>query len=398
TMARRGRRGAQSRRYEQNRRLKNFVKGLKPSVRVRLLELDSRTLGELLGVTTQQEKGAGSLPEGEATPKENMIKPFQKQDKKKEKPLESQESTVASSIEKPECTQCGKRHDEVHSARRFTDRDIGGRVTDDDLGDVTTGMNDIDCLVHINLLTSVGYMSHCDDALFIDGDWYNRTGMKRVVTLVKVATGSDQNVTRGCEERNKAVKTGREIATGHSLHSECDGFSIMTRPQNAAYRAIAFTGGRFVQVAADEKGKKNGLVWTISCSPATKNSSTRPQQDAPHISPRHDTTNTSTPIDLSQLVDILQSLQASQLQKVQAVLKGKSIPDPIQALHPNVGVHTEPARDPTGRASPAPSPANSIIHSCPHTLVGRPSHVWPSLDVARPTYPPQALAHIPHAC
>ncbi|MQL81037.1 hypothetical protein Taro_013488 [Colocasia esculenta] len=25
-------------------------------------------------------------------------------------------------------------------------------------------------------------MSHCDDALFTDGDWYNRIGMKRVVT------------------------------------------------------------------------------------------------------------------------------------------------------------------------------------------------------------------------
>ncbi|MQL74521.1 hypothetical protein Taro_006881 [Colocasia esculenta] len=110
TMAGRGRRSVQSRRYEQNRKLKNFVKGLKPSVRSRLLELDSRILGELLGVTTQQENGARSLPEGEATPKENMIKPFQRQDKKKEKPLESQQSTVASSIEKPECTQCGKRH------------------------------------------------------------------------------------------------------------------------------------------------------------------------------------------------------------------------------------------------------------------------------------------------
>ncbi|MQM14678.1 hypothetical protein Taro_047614 [Colocasia esculenta] len=110
TMAGHGRRSAQSRRYEQNRKLKNFVKGLKPSVKARLLELDSLILGELLGVTTQQENGAGSLLEGEATPKENMIKPFQRQDKKKEKPLESQQSIVASSIEKPECTQCGKRH------------------------------------------------------------------------------------------------------------------------------------------------------------------------------------------------------------------------------------------------------------------------------------------------
>ncbi|MQL72641.1 hypothetical protein Taro_004984, partial [Colocasia esculenta] len=33
-----------------------------------------------------------------------------------------------------------------------------------------------------------------------------------------------------------------------------------------------------MMVAADTTGKKNGLVWMISCSPATKNFSTRPQQ------------------------------------------------------------------------------------------------------------------------
>ncbi|MQL79835.1 hypothetical protein Taro_012269 [Colocasia esculenta] len=32
------------------------------------------------------------------------------------------------------------------------------------------------------------------------------------------------------------------------------------------------------QVVADTTGKKNGLVWMISCSPATKNFSPRPQQ------------------------------------------------------------------------------------------------------------------------
>ncbi|MQL67747.1 hypothetical protein Taro_000041 [Colocasia esculenta] len=58
--------------------------------------------------------------------------------------------------------------------------------------------------------------------------------------------------------------------------------------QMATPRYVAFWGliataflsrPRRRQVAADEKGKKNGLVWAISCSPATKNSSTRPQQD-----------------------------------------------------------------------------------------------------------------------
>ncbi|MQM16093.1 hypothetical protein Taro_049047, partial [Colocasia esculenta] len=61
-------------------------------------------------------------------------------------------------------------------------------------------------------------------------------------TPVRVATGSGQNATRGCEERDKAVRTGREIATGRSSHSECDGFAVTTRPQNAAYRVVAFTG------------------------------------------------------------------------------------------------------------------------------------------------------------
>ncbi|MQM16896.1 hypothetical protein Taro_049860, partial [Colocasia esculenta] len=34
-----------------------------------------------------------------------------------------------------------------------------------------------------------------------------------------------------------------------------------------------------LQGAADAMGNKNGMVWAISCSPAAKNSSTRPQQD-----------------------------------------------------------------------------------------------------------------------
>ncbi|MQM11869.1 hypothetical protein Taro_044777 [Colocasia esculenta] len=95
TMAGRGRRSAQFRRYEQNRKLKNFVKRLKPSVRAKLLELDSRTLEEILGVATKQESRVG---------------PLQGQDKKKEKLVENPKSTVTSISEKPECIQCGKRH------------------------------------------------------------------------------------------------------------------------------------------------------------------------------------------------------------------------------------------------------------------------------------------------
>ncbi|MQM23391.1 hypothetical protein Taro_056455 [Colocasia esculenta] len=36
--------------------------------------------------------------------------------------------------------------------------------------------------------------------------------------------------------------------------------------------------GRFAQVVADEQGKKMTFLWSIHSSPATKSSSTRPQQ------------------------------------------------------------------------------------------------------------------------
>ncbi|MQM10867.1 hypothetical protein Taro_043765 [Colocasia esculenta] len=168
TMAGRGRRSAQSRRYEQNRKLKNFVKGLKPSVRAKLLELDSHALEEILGVATKQESRAGPLQEGEATPKEDVTKPFQRQDKEKEKLVESQQSTVTSISEKPECIQCGKRHEgnacwrkegrclkygsKEHRLKecpnlktKFAPRGASSTtikeqgVAGDDLGDVTTG-------------------------------------------------------------------------------------------------------------------------------------------------------------------------------------------------------------------------------------------------------------------
>ncbi|MQL85760.1 hypothetical protein Taro_018269 [Colocasia esculenta] len=109
-MAGRGRRNAQSRRYEQNRKLKNFVKGLKPSVRARLLELDSRTLEEVIGVVTKQENKMESYQGENEAQKEEAPKPFQRQDRKMKKLMEGQQSTVASGSEKPECIHCGKRH------------------------------------------------------------------------------------------------------------------------------------------------------------------------------------------------------------------------------------------------------------------------------------------------
>ncbi|MQL89283.1 hypothetical protein Taro_021868 [Colocasia esculenta] len=56
-------------------------------------------------------------------------------------------------------------------------------------------------------------------------------------------------------ERDKAVRTGREIATGHSSRSERDGFAVVTRPQNAAYRAVTFTG------SAPEFDIERAVLW-----------------------------------------------------------------------------------------------------------------------------------------
>ncbi|MQL93152.1 hypothetical protein Taro_025790 [Colocasia esculenta] len=109
-MAGRGRRNAKSRRYEQNCKLKNFVKGLKPLVRARLLELDSHTLEEVLGVATKQENKVESYQGENEDQKEEAPKPFQRQDRKMKKLMEGQQSTVASGSEKLECIHCGKRH------------------------------------------------------------------------------------------------------------------------------------------------------------------------------------------------------------------------------------------------------------------------------------------------
>ncbi|MQL83627.1 hypothetical protein Taro_016134, partial [Colocasia esculenta] len=110
TMAGRGRRSAQSRRYEQNRKIKKFVKGLKPSLKARLLELDPRSLEEVLGMANRQESRVGSYQGGNEAQKEGVPKPFQRQDRKKKKLMEGQQPTVASGSEKPECIHCGKCH------------------------------------------------------------------------------------------------------------------------------------------------------------------------------------------------------------------------------------------------------------------------------------------------
>ncbi|MQL90011.1 hypothetical protein Taro_022589 [Colocasia esculenta] len=61
-------------------------------------------------------------------------------------------------------------------------------------------------------------------------------------TPVRVATGRDQKATMGCEERDREVKSGSEIATVHPSRSEKRRVCCRDETQNVAYRAVAFTG------------------------------------------------------------------------------------------------------------------------------------------------------------
>ncbi|MQL99377.1 hypothetical protein Taro_032101 [Colocasia esculenta] len=109
-MAGRGRRSAQSWRYEQRRKIKKFVKGLKPSLKARLLEFDPRSLEEVLGMANMQESRVESYQREKEAQKEGVPEPFQRQDRKTKKLMEGQQSTMASGTEKPECIHCRKHH------------------------------------------------------------------------------------------------------------------------------------------------------------------------------------------------------------------------------------------------------------------------------------------------
>ncbi|MQM20790.1 hypothetical protein Taro_053818 [Colocasia esculenta] len=109
-MAGRGRRNAQSRRYEQSRKVKKFVKGLKPSLKARLLEFDPRSLEEVLSMANRKESRVESYQGEKEAQKEEVPEPFQRQDRKTKKLMEGRQSTVVPGSEKPECIHCGKRH------------------------------------------------------------------------------------------------------------------------------------------------------------------------------------------------------------------------------------------------------------------------------------------------
>ncbi|MQL70185.1 hypothetical protein Taro_002475 [Colocasia esculenta] len=90
-MAGRGRRSAQSRTYEQSRKIKKFVKGLKPSLKARLLEFDPYSLEEVLGMANRQESRVESYQGEKEAQKEGVPETFQRQDRKMKKLMEGQQ-------------------------------------------------------------------------------------------------------------------------------------------------------------------------------------------------------------------------------------------------------------------------------------------------------------------
>ncbi|MQM06134.1 hypothetical protein Taro_038955, partial [Colocasia esculenta] len=127
----------------------------------------SRSLEEDLGMANRQESRVESYQGENEAQKEGVPKPFQRQDRKKKKLMEGQQSTMASGSEKPECIHCGKRHggnacwrkegrclrcgSKDHRLRecpnlktKFISRDVSSTaikeqgLSGDDLGDITT--------------------------------------------------------------------------------------------------------------------------------------------------------------------------------------------------------------------------------------------------------------------
>ncbi|MQM08751.1 hypothetical protein Taro_041609 [Colocasia esculenta] len=89
------------------------------------------------------------------------------------------------------------------------------------------------------------------------------------------------------------------------------------------------------------------------------------QPQIPQIRQRQD--DPSASVNLSQLMGILQNLQASQVPGAQAALNGKSVVNPDPSGYPNQGPRIESIRDTGGQISPAPSRACSVIHSRYHS-------------------------------
>ncbi|MQL68012.1 hypothetical protein Taro_000286 [Colocasia esculenta] len=104
------RRGARARRYKESRKVKKFMKVLKPSLRARLLESDPRTLEEALSAANRKDREMESYQEEKKAQLKKVPEPFQRQNRKMKKLIEGQQSAMVPGNEKPECVHCGKRH------------------------------------------------------------------------------------------------------------------------------------------------------------------------------------------------------------------------------------------------------------------------------------------------
>ncbi|MQL67938.1 hypothetical protein Taro_000213 [Colocasia esculenta] len=104
---------------DERRKTKNFVIGLKPSLRMRLVAFDHRTLDEALSAACRQEEEMEQYLEEKKALQKRPATTFQRQDKKKEVYQTPQRSVTVGSYQVPsvhspgvkkECPHCGKTH------------------------------------------------------------------------------------------------------------------------------------------------------------------------------------------------------------------------------------------------------------------------------------------------
>ncbi|MQM13982.1 hypothetical protein Taro_046907 [Colocasia esculenta] len=103
------------------RKVKKFIMGLKPSLRMRLVALGHHSMEEALSAACVQEAEMEMYLEEKRAYLKRPASAFQRQDRKKKAPAFQQRAVVLARVaaltpgvdkvaEKPLCTQCGKRH------------------------------------------------------------------------------------------------------------------------------------------------------------------------------------------------------------------------------------------------------------------------------------------------
>ncbi|MQM13770.1 hypothetical protein Taro_046696 [Colocasia esculenta] len=106
---------------DEQRKVKKFIMGLKPSLRTRLVALGHRSMEEALSAACMQEAEMEVYLEEKRASLKRPTLAFQRQDRKKKAPSFQQRAVVPARraaptpgggtvAEKPVCTQCGKRH------------------------------------------------------------------------------------------------------------------------------------------------------------------------------------------------------------------------------------------------------------------------------------------------